>query len=297
MRRLLQLIPFVLLVVITFPFALLPYRVALQVGNGVGLLIYLLWGSRRKIALENLRSALDRGAITLVSDPRSVIRQNFANLGKSLIELIKIYYGFGDSVFRTVELKGAENFRKAQKRGKGVISITGHCGNWELMGIYMSVNLGEISVVARRQNNFYINSFIERTRERFGNSVIYKEGALRKILSALKKKETVGILMDQSVIRSEGLIIHFLGRNAYAMKTPAIIARKTGTPVVPAFIRRTERGHVIEIGEEIPLDTSADSDAALFNDTVNFSRTIEDFIRQYPADWLWIHRRWKRIKE
>ena len=296
MKRLRQFLAFSLLVLVTFPLAVLPYRLSLMVGDVLGLLIFAFWGSRRSIALDNLRGAVERGAITLQEDPRLVICRNFRNLGRFLLEVIKIYYGFGNAIFKKIEMRGVENFRQAEQRGKGVMLITGHCGNWELMAVYLSMNLARVQVVARRQDNVYINRFIEKTREKYGNSVIYKEGALRRILSALKKNEVVGILMDQSVIRSEGIIIHFLGKNAYAMKTPAVIARKTGTPVVPIFIRRTGEGHIIEIGPEIPLDPSSDSETALLNDTVNFSRPIEEFIKQYPADWLWIHRRWKRIK-
>jgi len=294
MKRILRFIPFALLVLVTFPFALLPYGIALRTGEVLGLLILFFWRSRSAIALGNLQEAVDRGALSLSSSPRSVIRQNFKNLGKLIMEVIKIHYGFGDSIFRTVELRGEENFRKAHDKGKGVILITGHCGNWELMAVYLSLNLTKLKVVARKQYNEYINRFIEKTREKYGNSVIYKEGALKKILTSLKKNETVGILMDQSVIRSEGFVIHFLGKNAYALKTPAIIARKTGTPIIPAFIRRTGNGHVIEIGEEIPLAEAGDVDTAILHDTINFSRPIEEFIKTYPADWLWIHRRWKR---
>jgi len=298
MKHLRQFLPFSLMVLATFPFAVLPYRAALRVGDALGLLIYAFWRSRRKVALENLNSAVGRNAILLGTDPRSVIRQNFRNLGRFLIEVVKIYYGFGDSIFRNVELHGAENFRKAREKGKGVIFITGHCGNWELMAVYVSMNLTRVKIVARKQDNRYINRFIERTREKYGNLVIYKEGALKKLLSSLKKGEAIGILMDQSVIRTEGIVVPFLGKDAYAMKTPAILARKTGTPVVPLFIRRTENGHHrIEIGEEIPLDISADSEAALRQDTINFIKPIEEYVKKYPSDWLWIHRRWKRIKD
>ena len=297
MKRLRQIFPFLLLVVSTFPFAILPYRAALRVGDVLGLLAYVFWSSRRKIALENLRGAVERGAIDLGSDPRPVIRQNFRNLGRSFIEVVKIYYGLGESVFRHVEVKGEENYRKAMQKGKGILCVTAHCGNWELLAVYVSMKIAKITIVARKQDNPYLNRFIERTREKYGNHTIYKEGALKKILSSLKKGEIIGILMDQSVIRSEGVIVPFLGKNAYAMKTPAILAKKTGTPVVPAFIRRTADGHLIEVGEEIPLAESRDSEAALIQDTVNFLRPTEDFIRRYPAEWLWIHRRWKRIKE
>ena len=297
MKRLRQFLSFAVLMVSMFPLAALPYPIALKVGDVLGLLIYIFWSSRRRIALENLQGAVERGAIVLDTDPRSVIRQNFRNIGRSLIEVLKIYYGFGDSIFRNVELHGAENFRKAHKKGKGVIFISGHCGNWELMAIYASMKIAKSKVVARRQDNPYINRFIERTREKYGNHIIYKEGALKKMLSALKKGELIGILMDQSVISSEGVVVPFLGKNAYTMKTPALIARKAGIPIVPVFIRRTGRGHIIEVGAEIPLDASDDSKTALMRDTINFLRPIEEFIRQYPADWLWIHRRWKRIKE
>jgi len=275
----------------------LPLRLAQRIGDALGLLIYVFWRSKRKIALDNICSAVERGALALMEDPQAVIRRNFRNVGKLIIEVIKIYYGFGESIFRTVELRGAENFSKAKKKGKGVMFITGHCGNWELMAVYLSMSLGRAIIVARKQNNDYLNWFIERTREKYGNHIIYKQGALKQILTALKKNETVALLMDQSVIRSEGLIIHFLGKNAYAMKTPAIIARKTGAAVVPLFIRRTEKGHIIDIQEEIPLVTGDDSDTALLHDTINFSKPIEEYIKKYPSDWLWIHRRWKRVKE
>lgn len=298
MKKLRQFLVFSLLVLLTFPFAVLPYRIGLIVGDILGSVTWLLWGSRRRIALANIHAAVDRGALTLAPEtPHAVIRRNFRNLGRLVIEVVKIYYGMGDSVFRTVELRGAENFTKAMARGKGVLCITGHCGNWELMAVYLSMTLGGASIIARKQNNEYLNSFIERTREKYGNHIIYKNGALKQILSSLKKKEAVAILMDQSVRKSEGIIIHFLGANAYAMKTPALIARKTGAAVLPLFIRRTETGHIIEIHEEIPLAADEDSDAAVLHDTISFSNAVEEYIKKYPSDWLWIHRRWKSIKE
>jgi len=297
MTRLRQFILFALLVLVTFPFAVLPLRLALRVGDALGLLMYAFWRSRRIIALNNIRSAVERGALILTEDPGAVIRRNFRNFGKFVIEVNKIYYGFAAPIFRTVELTGVENFRKAQQKGKGVMLITGHCGNWELMAVYLSINLTKAKIIARKQNNEYLNRFIERTRGKYGNDIIYKQGALKQILTSLKKNETVALLMDQSVIKSEGISIHFLGKNAYAMKTPAVIARKTGAAVVPLFIRRKEEGHIIEIQEEIPLVSSEDGDTALLHDTINFSRPIEDYIKKYPSDWLWIHRRWKRIRE
>ena len=103
--------------------------------------------------------------------------------------------------------------------------------------------------------------------------------------------------MDQSVVRSEGVVADFLGKKDYIIKTPAIIARKTGSPVLPVFSRRVNSGHLIEIGKEIELDTAGNYEQAVYNDTIRFSGYIEQYIKNNPAEWLWIHRRWKRIKE
>ena len=95
---------------------------------------------------------------------------------------------------------------------------------------------------------------------------------------------------------AEGVVADFLGKKDHIMKTPAIIARKTGSPVLPVFIRRVGKGHLIEIGEEIELDTAEDYEQAVYNDTIRFSGHIENYIKNNPSEWLWIHRRWKRIK-
>jgi Kdo2-lipid IVA lauroyltransferase/acyltransferase len=297
MKRVLWFLEFLLLVFITLPIALLPYRVSLKAGEALGMLLYFLWAGRRKIAIENLRGAVSRGAITLRSSPEAEIRKNFRNLGKSFVEVLKIYYGLEGHIIDSVEVRGAENFRKAYEKGAGVILITGHCGNWELNALSLSVKLAKIHGVARRVDNPYLNRLVERTREKYGNSVIYKKGALKRILQALKRNEVVGILMDQSVLTSEGVLADFLGKKDYTMKTPAVIARKTGSPVVPVFIRRVNDGHVVEIGAEITPDPSGDSELAVFNDTVHFSAAIEEYIRRNPSEWLWIHRRWKRLAE
>jgi len=297
MRRALQLFYFALMVLCSLPFVLIPYTLSLKTGEGMGILLYHLWRSRRTIAVENLRAAVSRGAVRIGSSPEAVIRQNFRNLGRSFVEVVKIYYGFGEKVFRHVEFRGVEHFRKAHARGKGVIFITGHCGNWELNALAAAMNLTKMNVVAREQNNPYLDRVVLRTRKKYGNSVIYKKGALKKILLALKRNETVALLMDQSVVRSEGVVADFLGKKDFIMKTPAIIARKTGAPVLPGFIRRVDSGHCIEIHEEIALDTAEDYEQAVYNDTVKFSGYIEEYIKKNPAEWLWMHRRWKRIRE
>jgi len=297
MKRVLHLFSYILIVLCSFPFAILPYSISLKIGGMTGSLLFYLWRSRRTIAVDNLRAAVSRGAIKIETTPEAVIKQNFMNMGKSFVEVVKIYFGFGKQIFEHVEVKGFENFRRAQSKGTGILLIAGHCGNWELNALVLSLNLKRSNVVARKQKNPFLNRVIERTREKYGNNVIYKKGALKKILLALKRKEAVGILMDQSVVVNEGVVAEFLGKKDHIMKTPAIIARKTGAPVLPAFIRRVNDGHLIEIGEEIELDAAENYEKAVYNDTVKLSGKIEEYIKENPAEWLWIHRRWKRIHD
>lgn len=296
MRRVIWILQFLLLLIVTLPVALLPFRLSLKFGEVLGSVLFFFWRSRCAIAVENLMAAVSRGSLAIDASPEEVIRRNFRNLGKSLVEVVKVYYGLGKRIIEGVEISGAENLLAAQKDGKGVIVITGHCGNWELNALVFSRRLARINVVARPINNPYINGIVENARKKYGNRIIYKKGALKKILSCLRSGEVVGILMDQSVVPAEGVVAEFLGKRDYTTKMPAVIARKTGCPVIPAFIRRTPSGHLIDIQEAVKLDDSVDGEVAILNDTIRFSARIEEYIRRNPSEWLWIHRRWKRIK-
>ena len=164
-----------------------------------------------------------------------------------------------------------------------------------MLATAFGVRVNAASGVARVQNNPYLNKLIENARGRYGNSLIYKKGALKGILSVLKKKGVVGILMDQAVIKDEGFIVDFLGRGAWTTKMPALIARKTGAPVLPVFLHRDGKKHVMTIHPEIKLSENEDPEKAIIEDTRAFTSYIEAYIKQHPEEWLWIHRRWKRV--
>ena len=279
-----------LYIALSVPLAIFP----LKFGEFLGILLFYLWRSRRKIAIENLRKSISSHAISISETPEKVIRNNFRNLGRSLSEIIKIYYGAGRKIIESVEIEGTENVYKAKSKGRGILFITAHCGNWELM-VAASAKLLPSSGIARKIKNPYINKFIERVRQRYGTSVIYKKGALKAVMKVLKNNESVGILMDQAVLSDEGYVIDFLGRGAWTTKMPALIARKTGAVVLPAFIHRTERGHKLKIYPAVELSDIADKEKAVIEDTKRFSGFIEEYIKEHPSEWLWIHRRWKRV--
>jgi KDO2-lipid IV(A) lauroyltransferase len=344
MKKAVWLLEAGLLIVVSMPLAILPFKWSIKAGELFGLLLFYLWGNRRRISIENVKESLVKTApfreartgsqesnppesshnllgkvipphppllkggredfkggcgginkSSLHYSAEGITRETFKNFGKSFVEIIKVYYGFGGKIIDSVDVEGVETFKKAKSKGKGILFITGHCGNWELMAITMSVKLLGVAVVARPINNPYINKFIENVRQNYGNSVIYKQGALKTIIRTLKNNGCVGILMDQAVIPAEGYVIDFLGRGAWTTKMPALIARKTGAAVLPVFIHRTNMGHRMKIYPEVELSKIVEMESAVLEDTKNFSGCIENYIYEHPAEWLWIHRRWKRV--
>lgn len=212
-------------------------------------------------------------------------------MGRSLIEIVKIYFGLGDKIVRGIEVEGKENYLRAKEKGRGVIVFSGHCGNWELLVLALFTKVDDVYGVARRQSNPYIDRFIVRTRKKYGTRITYKEGALKKFIAALRMSETVGIIIDQSVLPREGIIVDFLGSPAWTTKMAASLAKRTSTPVVPIFIKRTDNGHVIRIYPEVELTGDE------VEDTSRMTSYVEDYIRENPSDWLWIHRKWKRTNQ
>src|SRR5208283_1331049 len=197
MKRLIWILEAATVIILTFPIAVLPYRYSLKAGKVLGLLLFYAWAGRRRIAVENIEKSVRSGALQ-VSEPAKIIaRESFVNLGKSLAEVSRIYYGLGDGLIHNVVIKGEEHFINAKAKGKGIIVVTGHCGNWELTALAFGVKVSPGSGVARALDNPYINVMIGKIRSRYGNSIIYKKGALKGILSCLKKEGVVSIHMDQ----------------------------------------------------------------------------------------------------
>ncbi|HMK55748.1 MAG TPA: lysophospholipid acyltransferase family protein [Dissulfurispiraceae bacterium] len=279
---------------VALPFAVLPRAMALRAGELLGLFAFAIWGSRRKIAIDNIGKAVQAGGITINESAAAIARKSFMNLGRSLAEIVKIYFGLGQGLIDSIEVEGIDNYLKAKEKGKGILFITGHCGNWELTALGFGARVAPLAVIARAQNNPYLNRMVEKARSRYGNRIIYKQGALMAILSELRQNGIVGILMDQSVLPEEGYIIDFLGRGAWTTKIPALLARKRGAAVIPAFIHREGNRYMGKIYPEVQLSTEQDQERAVVEDTKRFSGYIENYIRAYPSEWLWIHRRWKR---
>lgn len=282
--------------------AAIPENLVQPVGKKIGKMGAVLIPGRRQIAVDNIRQALpfmQKKSPEMVGlhSPEEIANMMFCHLGISLVETCRLYHGRGKELIDRIDIRGREHLEAARSRGKGVVILTGHCGNWELAALALARQFkSPMSVIARRQNNPWLNSMVEKMRLRYDNLIIYKDKAFKSMLSVIRKNGIIGILVDQAVQPDEGALIHFLGRKAWASKAPVLLALKTGAVVLPAFIHREADRHIIDIYPELTFSEERSEESMTAN-VQSYSQAIENQITRYPFDWYWVHRRWKRAGE
>ncbi len=276
-----------------------PATITPWVGRRLGQLFMLIAPRRVAIAEDNVtQTAGFIGEHPLwnggVVDSNHIAREMFYHLGQSIVEIGQLYYGRADYLVNGIELRGVEHYQRAKAKGTGVLLLTGHCGNWEMVGTVFSILFKtSLSVVARKQNNPYLNAFIEKIRMRYNNGVIYKQNAVRGLLSVIRSAGVAVLLVDQALKPEEGgVLVPFLGRPAWTARTPVVVARKTGAAVVPAFAFREGEHHVIEFYPEV-FFSQGDDEAALVANVALYSQALESFVVAHPTNWFWLHKRWK----
>ncbi len=302
MKKSIWLMQAALFYLFTLFVAALPRPLSARIGKNIGAFLYNILHKRRSIAIDNIRQALPymkrhpswSGAYETAEE---IALATFKNLGISIVEVCRLYHGKGNDLIDSMEVHGLKNFQYAKEKGNGVLCVSGHCGNWELISLSFKRHLNEnVWAIARMQNNPYLNTIIEKMRMGYGNKVIYSKAALRPILSVIKGKGVIGMLTDQAVFEDNGALIEFLGRKAWANKAPVVIAHKTGVPIVPVFGYRNNDHHVLTYHPEYKLCGDR-SEVGILQDIQSLSRFLEEFVCAHPADWYWVHRRWKRAGE
>ena len=195
-----------------------------------------------------------------------------------------------------VALDGAERYQRARAKGKGVILITGHFGNWEIHGVAHGYRLGRIHVLARVQDNPYLNRWLEKIRTISGNVVVYKQKALSHMRRLLRAGETIALVIDQNLHVKDAVFVDFFGRKAATTPVPGWFALRTGAALMPAFCVPLSDGRYRAVYSE-PIDCERyrdmDRDDAILAITQELARVQENYIREHPDCWLWMHRRWR----
>ncbi len=268
----------------------LPDGVGRALGTGIGLSFYLIDPGHRRLATRQLRAAFPGRT---QAECRAIARATFVHFGRALVGVLRMSALSPDQIRARLDVEGDDRVRSALSAGKGVIIFTGHFGFWELQGVAHALVIEPMSVMARPLDNPYLHRLLEEMRCATGNRVIYRQGALRKVLRALQANECVGMLIDQHVHGTDGVKVNFFNRPAATTAALASLALRTGATLVPVFSFPTAAGRY-RLVYEPPIDPpSADEPDPVRVLTQRCTNVLEMYVRRHPHLWLWMHRRWR----
>ena len=261
-----------------------------RAGALVGGAVYLFDRTHRRVAERNVAAAFPGRS---PADRLKIVRGAFAHFGRLLMELLKFSTLSPEAMLARVEFEGDEHVRAAHAQGRGVLFVTGHFGYWELQAMVHALRLRPMAVVARALDNAALNALLERIRTRTGNSVIYRQGTLRRILRTLQAGNGVGILIDQHIMTRDAIYVDFFNRPAATTAAVARLALRTGAPVVPLFALPLGGGRYRLVYEHPVVPPASDSADAVHEFTQRCTDVLEMYVRRNPELWLWMHRRWR----
>lgn len=263
---------------------------SINAGRCLGRLAFKIDRKHRTIAVDNLSMAL--GMEEEEAFPFTSLV--FENLGQTFVEFMQPQRYGQRYVLDRVHVEGLDNLIEARAKGKGVLILAAHIGNWELLGSALREHAGPVTVVYKKAKNPFITDFIRSTRKRRGIDTIPHRNSARKILALLKNNATVGILLDQHATNKDAIKADFFGIPAATNYGLALIALKTGAPVVPASMVRDEKGAYRCVYEKaIDLEKGDDLQEDIKAATTRFNEILERLVRRYPEQWFWVHNRWK----
>ena len=271
---------------------LLPRPVARLVGAGVGRAVYVFASRLRKTGLRNLELAMP--ALSQ-AEREAILKKLYRYLGWQLAEFCRMERYTAANTAEWICYEGLDRYLDAEALGKGVLILTGHLGAWELSSFYHSLMGHPMGMVIRRLDNRKLDAFVNRIRCMHGNRVNHKDDFARGLLVAMRKGESVGILMDTNMTPPQGVFVEFFGKLACTASGLARVALKTGAAIVPGFLvwEEAEGRYVLHFGERIEYEAIGDAEADVIALTQRCTSAIEAWVRRYPEQWLWIHRRWK----
>ena len=257
----------------------------------LGLLWFRFDKRHRRVTLNNLTHAFGK---EMPPDQIEILaKQVFKNLASMLFEMTWSACLSRDQLLSHVEIKGLEHIRKAHAKGRGVLVISGHMGNFEMLmpGLYGTGLKGY--AIYRRLNFEPLERFLTPLRERFNVTLIPMRNAAPKVIDSLASGGVVGTMIDQSVDWYSGVFVNFFGRPACTNKEVIKLAMKAQTTVIPLYTIRSNRKYLIEFLPELPLQYTQDPIGDIEVNTQNITNILESVIREYPDQYFWIHNRWK----
>ena len=254
-------------------------------------LSYYLSLKHRLIAIHNLmRSFPDRPLKEIIR----LAKESYISFTLVAVDFFDIPYLNKDNLHRWISIEGLDNYTEACKEGKGVLIFSAHFGNWEIGNAALAIMTRPFIFVYRVFDSPLLERGIIGVRASYGNISLSKDKAMRPMIRLLKNGASINLLIDQNVAWYEGVFVDFFGRKACTTPGLALLALHTKAPVLPVFTRRLPDGkYLLEIGKKVEIVSSENREADILTNTQNFTKIIEDHVRQYPEQWLWFHQRWK----
>ena len=272
----------------------LPPSAAYSIGRGLGKIAYLLAGELRRTGTINLRLAFPEKSD---EERRHLLRQCFESLGRELGLFSQMASRSRDELNQLIEVHGIENLQKSKAvHGDKLIYYTGHLGAWEMTSFGVSVLGYPFTFLVRRIDNPRVEQFVDQVRTRFGNKTIDKLSAARSMMKILRSGETaLGLLPDLNTLEDEAIFVDFFGIPAATTFVIAKLAVRTNTPLIPFFAPWSEEKgkYLLVVEAPISAESTGDEEADVRRVTIEITRRVENQIRQFPGQWLWVHKRWK----
>jgi KDO2-lipid IV(A) lauroyltransferase len=271
----------------------LPMTAVLAIGALLGRAFHFFDRSHRRLALQNLEAAFPGRP---ARERAAIARDMFVHFGHLLTVLLKFSTMTPNQMLACVEFEGEDRVRAAHALNKGVLLFTGHFGYWEINALVHALALYPMAVLARPLDNPLLHDLLEQVRGRTGNSVIYRKGALRRVLRALASNQAVAVLIDQHIQTADAVYVDFFNRPAATTSALAALALRTGAPVIPVFALPLPGGRFRMVYEHAVDPPKADDPDALRDFTQRCTDVLEMYVRRYPGLWLWMHRRWRDVE-
>ena len=270
--------------------SLLPFRAGSQVGAWLGVLAYRL-GLRARVVETQIANAFPSLAAAQV---KVLARESYVNLGRTSLEAALIARRSREELLALFEqVDGWEHIDAALQAGRGALVISGHLGNWELGGMYIAARGAPMDAIARHMSNRIFERYLTGVRERHGLRIVFDEDAVRQTPRSVRENRVVGFLSDQGVQGLASTFVPFFGRPAKTPRGPAVFALRLDVPVVFVAMPRLPSGRYRLIVEPIVVPRSGDRDADSNAMVAEYTARLEHWVRQYPGQYFWQHRRWK----